>query len=183
MPKGDGSQVPEVGGSQVPEVGGSQRRVTEAGFREAAGHFATGVVVITGRDDEGPVGFTAQSFTSVSLDPPLISICPGLDVASWARMAPRKRFCVNVLADDQEAVSRTFATKDADKFDGIGYDDSACEAGPVIDGGLAWFSCRVVEEHVAGDHRIVVAQVDELGLGEKRRPLIFFRGGYAGIAP
>lgn len=166
----------------MPEPGGS-KAVSEAGFREAAGHFATGVVVITGRDDVGPVGFTAQSFTSVSLDPPLISICPGLDVASWARMAPRGRFCVNVLADDQESVSRTFATKDLEKFEGIGYDDSASEAGPVLDGVLAWFDCRVVDEHIAGDHRIVVARVEELGLGEQGRPLLFFRGGYAGIAP
>lgn len=158
-------------------------QVAEADFREAAGHFATGVVVITGRDEDGPVGFTAQSFTSVSLDPPLISICPGLDVASWARMAPRSRFCVNVLAEDQESLSRTFATKDAEKFEGIGYDDTTCDAGPVLDGGLAWFACRVVDEHIAGDHRIVVAEVEDLGLGDQRRPLLFFRGGYSGIAP
>lgn len=156
--------------------------LTEGRYREAAGHFATGVVVVTGRDEDGPVGFTAQSFTSVSLDPPLISICPGKGVQSWALMAPRRSFCVNVLAEDQEELSRTFATKDADKFAGVGFDDSLSLAGPVLDGVLAWFSCSVVAEYEAGDHLIVVAEVNDLGTGEGEAPLLFYRGGYGGLS-
>lgn len=155
--------------------------IPEGRFREVAGQFATGVVVITGNDDDGPAGFTAQSFTSVSLDPPLVSICRGKEVASWARIGPSGRFCVNVLAEDQEALSRTFATKEADKFAGIGYDASITPAGPVLAGILAWLACRIRSEHEAGDHLIVVADVDDLGLGEGTRPLIFYRGGYAGL--
>lgn len=155
--------------------------IPEGRFREVAGHFATGVVVVTGNDGDHPAGFTAQSFTSVSLEPPLISICPGKEVMSWALIAPSGRFCVNVLSEDQESVSRTFATKEADKFAGVGFDPTICPSGPVLDGVLAWLGCRVVTDHEAGDHLIVVAEVEDLGTGSGKRPLLFYRGGYAGL--
>ena len=155
--------------------------IHEGAFREVAGRFATGVVVVTATDAEGPAGFTAQSFTSVSLDPPLVSVCPGKGVASWGRIGPTGQFCLNVLAEDQEHISRTFATKEADKFAGVGYDNGLCPAGPVLDGVLAWMGCRIVAEHEGGDHLIVVAEVEDLGLGTGQRPLLFYRGGYAGL--
>ena len=156
-------------------------QVAEGRFREVAGHFATGVVVVTGYDGDQPAGFTAQSFTSVSLEPPLISICPGKEVVSWALIAPSGRFCVNVLSEGQESVSRTFATKEVDKFAGVGFDSTICPSGAVLDGVLAWLGCRVVVQHEAGDHLIVVAEVEDLGLGTGKRPLLFYRGGYAGL--
>ena len=155
--------------------------IDEGAYREVAGRFATGVVVVTALDDEGPAGFTAQSFTSVSLDPPLISVCPGKGVASWARISPTGKFCVNVLSEDQESLSRTFATKEADKFAGVGYSTDLCPAGPVLDGILGWIGCRIVTEHEAGDHVIVIGEVEDLGIGSGKRPLIFYRGGYAGL--
>lgn len=155
--------------------------IQEEKFREVAGRFATGVAVITAVDDEGPAGFTAQSFTSVSLNPPLVSVCPGKGVASWARIGPTGRFCVNFLAEDQESLSRIFATKDADKFDGIGYSLDVTPAGPVLDGVLGWVGCRIVTEHEAGDHLIVLAEAEDLGIGSGERPLLFYRGGYAGL--
>ncbi len=155
--------------------------IEEGAFREVAGRFATGVAVITAADAEGPVGFTAQSFTSVSLDPPLVSVCPGKGVASWARIEPTGKFCVNVLAEDQESLSRLFATKDADKFAGVGYSPDLCRAGPVLDGVLAWIGCRILDQHEGGDHVIVVGEVEELGVGSGKGPLIFYRGGYAGL--
>ncbi len=157
--------------------------IDEGTYREVAGRFATGVAVITAADFDGPVGFTAQSFTSVSLDPPLVSVCPGKGVASWARIAPTGKFCVNILSEDQESLSRTFATKDADKFDGVGYSTDLCPAGPVLDGILAWIGCRIVAEYEGGDHVIVVGEVEDLGVGAGKRPLIFYRGGYAGLEP
>lgn len=155
--------------------------IDEGAYREVAGRFATGVAVITAADSEGPVGFTAQSFTSVSLEPPLVSVCPGKGVASWARIAPTGKFCVNVLSEGQESLSRTFATKEADKFAGVGYSTDLCPAGPVLDGILAWIGCRIVAEHEGGDHVIVVGEVEDLGVGPGKRPLLFYRGGYAGI--
>lgn len=155
--------------------------IEEGAFREVAGRFATGVAVITAVDADGPVGFTAQSFTSVSLDPPLVSVCPGRGVASWARIGPTGSFCVNILAEDQESLSRTFATKDADKFAGVGYSGEISMAGPVLDGILAWLGCRIVAEHEGGDHVIVVGEVTDLGVGPGKRPLLFYRGGYAGL--
>lgn len=157
--------------------------IEQGEFREVAGRFPTGVVVVTAADEGGPVGFTAQTFTSVSLDPPLVSICPGKGVASWARIAPTGRFCLNVLSEDQESLSRTFATKDADKFEGVGYDTGTCPAGPVLDGVLAWMGCRIVAEYDGGDHLIVVGQVEDLGVGPGKAPLLFYRGGYAGLQP
>jgi len=155
--------------------------IAEGEFREVAGRFATGVAVVTGVDAEGPVGFTAQSFTSVSLDPPPVSVCPGKGVASWARIGPTGRFCVNVLSAEQESLSRTFATKDADKFVGVGYSNDLCPAGPVLDGIVAWIGCRIAAEYEAGDHVIVLGEVEELGVGPGQRPLVFYRGGYAGL--
>lgn len=103
-------------------------------------------------------------------------------MASWARISPSGRFCVNVLAEDQESLSRTFATKEADKFDIGGWSADVCAAGPVLNGVLAWLGCRVMRSHTAGDHLIVVAEVEELGLGPGSGPLVFYRGGYAGIS-
>jgi 3-hydroxy-9,10-secoandrosta-1,3,5(10)-triene-9,17-dione monooxygenase reductase component len=150
----------------------------EQEFREAASRFATGVVVVTGNTASGPGGFTAQSFTSVSLDPPLVTICPGLGVASWAAIEPTGRFCVNVLAEPQEQLSRIFATKDVDKFQGVGFDADLTPTGPVLDGVLAWFGCEIETTHPAGDHLIVVGRVVTLGVGENDSPLLYFRSGY-----
>ncbi|HUR48222.1 MAG TPA: flavin reductase family protein [Acidimicrobiales bacterium] len=182
----DEERRPGVGmGPHAPEEHGLGRPrgdlIQEGDFREVAGRFATGVVVVTALDADGPVGFTAQSFTSVSLDPPLVSVCPGKGVSSWARIAPTGRFCLNVLSEDQEGLSRTFATKDAEKFDGVGYDIDLCPAGPVLEGTLAWIGCRIVTEYEAGDHVIVLGEVEDLGVGTGTRPLLFYRGGYAGL--
>src|ERR1700689_355253 len=78
-------------------------------FREVMGHFATGVTIITAMEDDGPVGFTCQTFVSLSLDPPLVALAPGKSSTTWPRIARAGTFCVNVLAEDQEALSRDFA--------------------------------------------------------------------------
>jgi 3-hydroxy-9,10-secoandrosta-1,3,5(10)-triene-9,17-dione monooxygenase reductase component len=95
----------------APKIAG----VSSARFREVMGHFGTGVTIVTGMDGEEPVGFTCQSFMSLSLDPPLIAIAPGKSSTSWPRIAPGGRFCVNMLSEKQEALCRDFAVSGAEK--------------------------------------------------------------------
>lgn len=149
-----------------------------ARFRQVLGHFCTGVTVLTALDDGGPVGFTAQSFTSVSLDPPLVSVCPARRSISWPRMAASGAFCANVLAEDQEAVGRAFAAPGEDRFAGVGWKPSPVTGSPVLDGALAWVDCRLHAEHDGGDHLIAVAKVVDLAVGGGGAPLLFYRGGY-----
>ena len=159
-------------------------------FRRVLGHYPTGVTVVTAAGPAGPEGLTIGSFTSVSLDPPLVSFCPGHDSDSWARMRDVGSFCVNVLSDGQAEVSSIFASKADDKFQSVGTRVEATGA-PVIDGCLAWIDCRLEAVHTAGDHDIVVGRVVALGTADSdaagtdatsNGPLVFFKGGYGRVA-
>ncbi len=98
-----------------------ERRSSTRALREVLGHFATGVTIVTAMEGVEPVGFTCQAFTSLSLDPPLVALAPGKSSTSWPRIAAAGSFCVNILADDQEALSRDFAVSGGDKFTGVGW--------------------------------------------------------------
>lgn len=148
-----------------------------ARFRTVLGHFPTGVVVVTASGPDGPVGLSVNSFTSVSLEPPLVAFCAHRRSRSWAVIAEARAFCVNVLADDQEALSRVFATRGADKFSGVGW-SPAPSGSPRLHDALAWIDCRVDAVHDAGDHQICVGRVGELDVGRGGGPLVFYRGGY-----
>ena len=141
------------------------------------------MVVITGLHDGGPVGFTVQSFTSVSLDPPLVTICPARSSATWPRLRSSGTFCANVLTDDQEAVGRVFAAPGGDRFRGVGWRPSPATGSPLLDGVLAWVDCRIEAEHDGGDHLIAVGRVLDLGVADGGRPLLFYRGGYGRFEP
>lgn len=147
-----------------------------ARFREVLGHFATGVTVVTGADADGPVGFTCQAFSSLSLDPPLVVIAPSLTSESWPRIAVVGRFCVNVLTEAQEALGRVFATKGSHKFDGVGWKPGATGA-PVLADALSWVECNIEATYEGGDHLIAVGRVVEMGVGTGT-PLLFYRGGF-----
>jgi flavin reductase (DIM6/NTAB) family NADH-FMN oxidoreductase RutF len=147
-------------------------------FRAVLGHFATGVTVVTAADADGPVGLTAQSFSSLSLDPPLVLLCPAKSSKSWPRIEAAGAFCVNVLADDQEDLGMGFARSGADKFAGVSHQYSPSTGAPMLDGALAWIDCRLDAVHQGGDHLIVVGRVLDLGLADSGKPLLFFRGGF-----
>jgi flavin reductase (DIM6/NTAB) family NADH-FMN oxidoreductase RutF len=151
--------------------------VDEAHFRQVLGHFPTGVTVVTAMTEGEPVGLAVGSFTSVSLDPPLVLFCPAKSSSSWPKIEAAGSFCVNILGEDQESVSRVFAGKGADKFQGLGWRLGAVGA-PILNDVLAWIDCRVEDVHEGGDHYLVVGRVAELGIGHEGRPLVFFRGGY-----
>jgi 3-hydroxy-9,10-secoandrosta-1,3,5(10)-triene-9,17-dione monooxygenase reductase component len=152
----------------------------EARFREALSHFATGVTIVTAMEDQGPVGFTCQSFTSLSLDPPLVALAPGKSSTSWPRIAEAGAFCVNILSESQEALCRNFAVSGGDKFAGVGWRAGTTGA-PILAGSLAWVECELGIIHDAGDHELVTGRVLDIGIGEGR-PLLFYRAGFGGFA-
>ena len=141
------------------------------------GHLTTGVTVITTRGEDGEViGMTANAVTSVSLEPPLILICVDKTADCYCCFGEARVFTVNILAEDQEDISRRFATKHASKFDGVGYrkNELGCA---VLAEAVAHLDCRVVREIDAGDHTVYLGEVDS-GDAEERPPLLFFRGEY-----
>ena len=151
-------------------------------FRSVLGHFPSGVAAITSLDGRGgPVGMAVSSFTSVSLDPPLVAFLPGKTSSTFPVIAERGTFCVNVLADGQEAVCRALAAPGGDKFDGVGWRPGP-HGDPVLDGVVAWIGCTIETVHDAGDHRIVVGRVGDLATGPAAKPLLFFRSQYSHFA-
>lgn len=149
----------------------------QARFRQVLGHFPTGVTVVTGDGADGPVGMAVGSFFSISLEPPLVGFCPGKSSGSWPQIEPTGSFCVNILADDQEDVCRTFAMKADDKFAGLGW-SRAATGSPLLNDVLAWIDCDIDAVHESGDHYIVVGAVRQLEVAREGKPLVFFRGGY-----
>jgi flavin reductase (DIM6/NTAB) family NADH-FMN oxidoreductase RutF len=149
----------------------------EASYRTVLGHFATGVTIITAMDGDEPIGVSANSFTSVSLDPPLVLFCAAKASTTWPRLEAAGKFTVNILNEHQEDVCRVFATKGIDRFSRIGWRPSAIGA-PILHGAVAYIDCEIDAQHDAGDHLIVVGAVKELGVIGEDGPLIFYRGGY-----
>jgi 3-hydroxy-9,10-secoandrosta-1,3,5(10)-triene-9,17-dione monooxygenase reductase component len=152
-------------------------------FRRVMGRFPTGVVVITAIGADGaPVGITVGSFTSVSLDPPLVAFLPAKSSTSFPRIREARQFCVNVLARTQEAICRAMSSPAADRFAAVDWVPSAETGSPIIDGVLAWIDCVIDAVHTAGDHYIVVGRVIDFGVPVPGAPLLFFQGGYGGFA-
>src|SRR5499425_3405219 len=158
--------------------------VTQADFRKALGCFATGITVIT-VDYEGEVhGMTANAFASVSLDPMLVLVCVDQKARTHAHLHAKKRFGVNVLAEDQRKISEYYARPART------HDRAAEEAGarfertrhgtPVLEGGLAYLECRLHTAEDAGDHTIFIAEVEEVVVREGK-PLLFFASQYRKI--
>ncbi|MDQ1128730.1 flavin reductase [Microbacterium sp. SORGH_AS_0888] len=146
-------------------------------FRNALGQFATGVTVITTRAADGHlVGMTANSFASVSMDPPLVLWCPGKHVASLSDFTDATHFAINVLASSQHHLSRQFALPGTDKFAGVPIREGRAGV-PVLEGALATFECRTVARHDAGDHVIYVGEVERYEY-HPDDPLVFHGGAY-----
>jgi flavin reductase (DIM6/NTAB) family NADH-FMN oxidoreductase RutF len=148
-------------------------------FRSVLGRFATGVTVVTARDDEGrDHGMTVSAFSSLSLDPPLVLICIDRVASMFGFLVVGKSFAVNILSASQEALSRRFANLDAaTRFEGVGFSRGAL--GPaILDEVLAHLECRIVARYEAGDHAIVIGEVEFAATADER-PLLYYRGGYA----
>lgn len=153
-------------------------------LRGVFGRFATGVVAVTAISPQTrtPTGLTANSFTSVSLDPPLVAFCVAHTSSTWPGIRQAGRIGVNILAASQREIGLQLAAKGGDKFAGLGWTESP-GGSPLIDGALAWLECSVAAEHTAGDHVIVVSRVHHLGTRTDGEPLVFYRGVYGQFAP
>lgn len=131
-------------------------------------------------ETEGPVGFTCQAFSALSLDPPMVVLAPSKDSTSWPKIAQAGSFCVNILESRQEALCRSFAVSGGRKFEGVGWSPAASGA-PVLDGCLAWVDCELELTHDAGDHELVLGRVHDLGV-EEGTPLLYYRSGFGRFA-
>ena len=151
-----------------------------AQFRQLLGRFATGVAILTVTTPEGrPLGMTANSLSSVSLHPPLISVCVDHEAEMHNAILRVDQFVVNVLSSSQETLARRFADKHEDRFEGIGYHMTP-DGLILLGGALAHIECQRHAEYPCGDHTIVVGRVIG-GSTSKGRPLLYYRGGYAAI--
>ncbi|MBE3604060.1 flavin reductase family protein [bacterium] len=149
-------------------------------LRRVMGHFATGVTVITTLNKDGKIhGLTANAFASVSLDPPLCLISVDKKAESYGSFEESRVFTVNILASDQEALSRKFAVSGGNKFEGVAYRIGANGA-PILDGALAYIECKLYAAYDGGDHTIYLGEVQQAEITEGK-PLLFFRGGYREI--
>jgi flavin reductase (DIM6/NTAB) family NADH-FMN oxidoreductase RutF/DNA-binding IclR family transcriptional regulator len=152
-------------------------------YRQVLGQYPTGVCVVTSTGADGaPAAMVVGSFTSVSLDPPLIGFFPDRGSSSWPKVAASGRFCINILSAEQEGVCRKLASKDPEKLAGIGHRHSPLGS-PIIDGVVAWIDCDSHSVQDAGDHFFVLGSVRHLEIADSGLPLLFFQGGYGRFAP
>ena len=183
-----GGNGPKVGSaraarSEVPDVtftaASTASTFTARQFRDALGLFPTGIAVVTAADDDGTVGgLTVNSFTSVSLDPPLILVALARSVTSYALFERAPHFAVSLLREDQRHVSAAFAKSDIAKWQG-GHHRSGNLA-PIIHPNLCAFECESYARYDGGDHRLLVGRVISIDVPhhEVPRPLLYFRGQY-----
>jgi flavin reductase (DIM6/NTAB) family NADH-FMN oxidoreductase RutF len=151
-------------------------------LRRVLGHFATGVTIITTKDIAGePFGLTANAFTSLSLNPPLILICVDKAAQCYSCFVQSNVFTVNFLHEGQEEISRRFATKGVDKFAGLNWHEGAHGAA-ILDDAIGYLECKIVQSYEGGDHTIIVGEVLH-GLASGDRPLLFFKGRYQRLPP
>lgn len=151
-------------------------------FRDALAHYASGVTVVAGHDGAEPLGFTCQSFYSVSLEPPLVSFSVMLNSTTYPRIRDTGKFSINVLSHGQQEISNQFARKGTDKWAGIDWNPTRNQ-NPIIDGALMWLDCDLYAEYEAGDHYIVIGQVNETSTlaSPDGGPLLYFKGQYRNL--
>lgn len=155
--------------------------IDPAQFRQVLGHYPTGVAAITSLDaDQQPLVLVVGSFTSVSLDPPLVGFLPDKRSSTWPQIHATGHFAVNILGSDQTGLCRQLAGK-GDKMAGVAWHVS--EHGlPILDEALVSIECRIAWVHEAGDHHFVLGQVQAMGVRREGDPMLFHRGQYGGFA-
>jgi flavin reductase (DIM6/NTAB) family NADH-FMN oxidoreductase RutF len=153
-------------------------------FRQALGSFATGVTVVTTRGADHDYGMTANAFSSVSMDPPLVLVCVISQSEGREIIEQNGVFAVNMLSIDQEPLSNFFASRDRprgrDAFSRVAY-RTEVSGSPILEGAAAWLDCRLHETHEAGDHMIFIGEVLALGVDADAKPLLFHAGGYSAL--
>lgn len=149
-------------------------------FRSVLGRFASGVTVLTTRDDASDAGMTVSSFCSLSLAPALVLACVDKNADLHDKLSKGQRVVFNILASSQEALSRRFSEEDeSHRFHGVGLQRDA-HGVAVLAGVVAWIEAKIVQKHDGGDHSVFIAEADGATTSD-RRPLLYYRGGYAGL--
>ncbi len=147
-------------------------------FRSVLGRFPSGVTVVTTKAPDGSdSGMTVSAFCSVSLEPPLVLICIEKSASAYQALTSSTGFVVNILSAGQEQIARRFAIVDIDRFEGVGYSRSQ-NGFAVLDDALGLIECTTIAQHDAGDHTIIVGEVEAAHAGTGT-PLLYYRGGYA----
>lgn len=162
---------------EVVQIDGEEAQAAARRYRDVLGQYASGVTVVTTMQGNTPVGMTCQSFTSVSLDPPLVAFLPMKSSRAFAAIRLSRKFCVNFLAADQTELSNSFASLAQDKFEGVDWEPSS-RGMPRLKGTVGWVECTVQHVHEAGDHYLVIGKVEDLGEGDADKPLLFHQGRY-----
>ncbi|MGP6175598.1 flavin reductase family protein [Corynebacterium sp. A21] len=152
-------------------------------YRRTLGSYPTGVSVITVAGNEGPSGMVVGTFTSISLDPPIVGFFPKSDSSTLTDIIQAGHFCVNVLSSDHEHLSRKFCRPREERFDGVPT-SLAPSGAPQLDDALLWIDCTLERVVPVGDHVLVTGRVHDLSENpEQMDPLVFHRGGYFGLNP
>ncbi|WP_416979689.1 flavin reductase family protein [Streptomyces sp. T028] len=163
------------------DQGGSVRAELGSDLRRVMAEYPTGVVLGTAYSADGPVGMTCNSFTSVSLEPRLVSICAVLTSSTWPLIRAGGHFCVNVVASHHAELTRTFAMRGVDRFGAGSW--GRRPGGPSLSDTMAWLDCRIWAEREAGDHVIVIGEVQSMEVhARSAEPLVFWRGAYGTVA-
>jgi flavin reductase (DIM6/NTAB) family NADH-FMN oxidoreductase RutF len=150
-------------------------------FRKVLGNYPTGVCAVTAMHDDGsPLVLVVGSFSSISLDPPLVGFLPDRKSSTWPLIANSGKFCVNVYSSEQTELCRQMAMPGPDKFAGVSYTHTAL-GNPKLDKVIAWIDCTMHDVLEAGDHYVVLGQVETLEIGHEGDPMLFFRGRYGGF--
>lgn len=154
--------------------------IDPAMYRQVLGHFPTGVTVVTGLLDDQPVGFTIGSFTSVSLDPPLVGFLPMTNSERWNQIRASGSFCVNILGQAHDNLCWQFSKSSIEQpFEGVEWHRSAATGSPILDDAIAWIDCTITEVIDAGDHHFVMGAVEQMEHAHPESdpmPLLFYRG-------
>lgn len=161
---------------------GATRAVDPGAFRAVLARFCSGITVVAAQVSGQPVGFTCQSFFSVSLDPPLVAFCVSLTSTSYPRIRSAPAFCINVLSSRQREHSRTLSSKAPDKWSRVAWTPGA-DGAVHVEGALARIDCAPWGEYACGDHRIVVGRVLHLEADGPGEPLLYFDSRYRVLDP
>ncbi|WP_035805224.1 flavin reductase family protein [Kitasatospora mediocidica] len=151
--------------------------LSQSSFRTILGRFTTGVVLVTTTTPNGPVGMAVNSFTSVSLEPPLIALCAALTSTTWPSIRETGGFAVSILGEQHEDLCRVFSTRGADRFSGGDWTSSR-DGHPIPADALGWLDCRISTIHPAGDHELVIATAADGAVADAAGPLVFHGGRF-----
>jgi flavin reductase (DIM6/NTAB) family NADH-FMN oxidoreductase RutF len=150
-------------------------------FKAAVGKFPTGVTVISTSHNDQLWGFTANSFTSVSLEPRLISFCLNKQAGSFEVFSQASHFAVNILASNQSELSTHFASRQTDKFASVYYDIGKFSKAPLLNGSVAFIECKKYAQFECGDHDIFIGEVETISIDETKSPLLYFAKSYTEV--